>query len=422
MQTVALRMYGKNDLRLEGFRLPDLKEDEILVDVVSNSICMSCYKVVIQGKDHKRVPENINNAPIILGHEFCGTILEVGKKWQDRFAQGMKYSFQPMLSYPGKEFEAIGYSYQYTGGLATKIIVPAEVLEMGYFLPYNGDGFFKASLAEPISCIIGAFNSQYHFLQGEYVHHMGIAGNGAVLILGGAGPMGLGAIDYAIHGPRKPKTLVITDIDQDRLKRAMSLFPPVHAKENGVELHYVNTSSDDSTEKLRALSNSNGYDDIFIFTPVSALVEQASKLLGYNGCLNIFAGPVEHDFSANINCYDVHYSGHHVAGSSGGNIDDLQEALTLIQKATVNPAVIITHIGGINTAAETVKNLPDIPGGKKLIYTQISMPLVAIEDFEKRGESDELFKELANITSRHNGTWSIEAENYLLENAKAIEL
>jgi threonine dehydrogenase-like Zn-dependent dehydrogenase len=232
-------MYGKNDLRLEEFNLPDLKEDEILVDVISNSICMSCYKVALQGKDHKRVSENIVNAPVILGHEFCGTILEVGKRWQDTFTQGITYSIQPMLCYPSREFEAVGYSYQYTGGLATKIIIPPEVLEMNCLLPYEGDGFFKASLAEPVSCIIGAFNTQYHFCQGTYDHQMGIAENGALLILGGAGPMGLGAIDYAIHGPRKPKHLIITDINKERLRRAQSLFSQEDAQENGVELHYI---------------------------------------------------------------------------------------------------------------------------------------------------------------------------------------
>jgi threonine dehydrogenase-like Zn-dependent dehydrogenase len=415
-------MYGKNDLRLEEFNLPDLMEDEILVDVISNGICMSCYKVAIQGKDHKRVPENIADAPVILGHEFCGTVLEVGKRWQDTFTQGMTYCIQPMLCYPNRELEAVGYSYQYTGGLATKIIIPSEVLEMNCLLPYEGDGFFEASLAEPMSCIIGAFNTQYHFRQGSYEHQMGIADNGAVLILGGCGPMGLGAIDYAIHGPRKPGLLIITDISKERLQKAQSLFSPDDAQKNGVELHYVNTSDGDSDERLQSFVDDKGYDDIFVFAPVSELIKQASRLLGHNGCLNIFAGPIEREFSAAINCYNVHYCGHHVVGSSGGNVDDLQNALTLIEGGVIEPAVMVTHIGGIDAAAETIKTLPDIPGGKKLIYTNISMPLVALDDFEELGESDKLYKDLATITSRHHGIWSVEAEMYLLKHAQSITL
>ena len=65
-------------------------------------------------------------------------------------------------------------------------------------------------------------------------------------------------------------------------------------------------------------------------------------------------------------------------------------------------------------------NLPKIPGGKKLIYTNIDLPLTAIADFEKLGETDEMFKALDEICKRHNQLWNAEAEKYLLAHAKAI--
>ena len=46
MKTKAVRLYGKDDLRLEEFELPAIREDEILARVVSDSICMSSYKAV----------------------------------------------------------------------------------------------------------------------------------------------------------------------------------------------------------------------------------------------------------------------------------------------------------------------------------------------------------------------------------------
>jgi len=67
---------------------------------------------------------------------------------------------------------------------------------------------------------------------------------------------------------------------------------------------------------------------------------------------------------------------------------------------------------------DTTLNLPKIPGGKKLIYTHISLELTAISDFEKKGESNPLFRKLAEIVKRNNGLWCTEAEEYLLENAK----
>ena len=74
------------------------------------------------------------------------------------------------------------------------------------------------------------------------------------------------------------------------------------------------------------------------------------------------------------------------------------------------------EIGGIDAAIDTTKNLTSIPGGKKRIYTHISLPLVAIDDFEKLGKTDTRFKNLAKIVENNNGLWCREAEEYLLKN------
>lgn len=423
MRTIALRLYGEKDLRLESFDLPAIGDDEILADIVSDSVCMSSYKAAMQGASHKRVPKDVTKNPIIIGHEFCGTILEVGAKWRGKFMPGQRYSIQPAVNIPGRELDAPGYSFHHIGGTATRVVIPKEFMERDCLLPYDGDAFFKASLAEPVSCIIGAFNTQYHYKPGEYVHKMGIVDGGSTAILAGAGPMGLGAIDYAVNGPRKPSLLVVTDVDQARLDRAASLYTPRQAAMKGVALHYLNTSTGDPIAAMRTLTRNEGFDDVFVFAPVAPLIEQASKLLGFNGCLNFFAGPSKADFAASINFYDVHYSGHHVVGSSGGNNDDLRESLDLIGKNVIDPSVMITHVGGMDSAAQTILNLPKIPGGKKLIYTGISMPLTAIDDFGKLGAAgDATMAELGRLAAEHNGLWSTEAEQYLLQHAKPIKV
>lgn len=420
MKTTALRLYGKNDLRLETFDLPAVGDDEILADITSDSVCMSTYKATIQGTEHKRVPKDIAVNPVIVGHEFCGRIIETGRNVDPKFRPGMKYAIQPALNVPGRELEAPGYSYRYIGGDATHVIIPGEVMRLGCLLPYEGEGYFKASLAEPVSCVIGAFKTSYHFTQGEYVHQMGVAEGGTCAILAGAGPMGMLAIDYAVHGPRRPRLVVVTDIDQARLDRAAAYFAVADAREHGVELHYVNTTGVDAVPALMALTGGNGYDDVFVFAPVTPLVEQGGRLLGSNGCLNFFAGPSDNGFSASVNFYDIHYSGHHYVGSSGGNTEDMRDALRLMSEDALNPAVLITHIGGLDAAAATVKDLPQIPGGKKLIYTQISMPLAAIADFERLGKREAMFRDLARIAVENDGLWCVEAEEYLLAHGRPI--
>ncbi len=419
MKTKAIRLYGENDLRLEEFELPEIKDDEILAHIISDSICMSSHKAALQGAKHKRVPDDCAENPIILGHEFCGTIVKVGKKWQDKFKEGEKFAIQPAHNKNGT-LRAPGYSYKYCGGGATYVIIPADTMEMDCLLKYSGDAFFYGSLSEPMSCIIGGAHANYHTKGGSYVHDMGIKEGGAAAILAGAGPMGLGAVDYLISCDRKPSLLIVTDIDSARLARAAEMVTVEKAAKNGVKLMYVNTAEhEDATAYLKSFAP-EGFDDVFVFAPVKPVVEMGDALLGKDGCLNFFAGPTKTDFSASFNFYNVHYAATHIVGTSGGNTDDMREALSMMEKGLINPAAMITHICGLDAVAETTINLDKIPGGKKLCYTNISLPLAAISDFEELGKNDPMFAELAKIVKANNGLWCADAEEYLLANAKAI--
>lgn len=420
MKTKAVRIYGVNDLRLEEFDLPPIKDDEILAKVVSDSICMSSHKLAMQGNAHKRVRADLAAHPAIIGHEFCGVLVEVGRKWASKFKAGDKFAIQPALNYEGTLW-APGYSYEHIGGDATYIVIPREVMEMDCLLPYTADAFFPGSLSEPVSCIVGAYHAQYHTKAGSYVHEMGIRKGGSVALLASVGPMGMGAIDYAMHADRKPSRVVVTDIDQARLDRAASIYTVEEAKRNGVELVYINTKEvADPVAKLKELNGGRLYDDVFVFAPVKSLVELADRLLGNDGCLNFFAGPTDTSFSALLNFYDVHYEAHHLVGTSGGNTDDIRESLAMMADGRLNPVTMVTHVGGLDSVAATTIDLDKIPGGKKLIYTHKKLPLVAIADFAERGKTDPFWAELGRIAARSGGLWSKEAEDYLLEHAPEI--
>ncbi|HIW58938.1 MAG TPA: zinc-binding dehydrogenase [Candidatus Anaerobutyricum avicola] len=418
MKAKGVRLHGANDLRLEEFELPEITDDEILVKVVSDSICMSTYKCAILGAEHKRVHEDVAEHPAIMGHEFAGDIVKVGKNHQDKFKPGMKFTLQPALNYKGTMWSP-GYSYEFFGGDATYCIIPSEVMELGCLLEYKGRAYYEASLAEPMSCSIGAFNAAYHTQMGVYTHQMGIKEGGKLAIMAGAGPMGLGALTYALHRDVRPSMVVVTDLNQERLDRAASLFPPEEAAKDGIELHFVNTGNfEDPVAELMRISGGTGYDDVLCYAPVGAVVTQSSAILGRDGCLNFFAGPTDNQFSASINFYDVHYNSTHVMGTTGGNTADMIESLKLTAEGRINPAVMVTHIGGLDAAAETTLNLPKIPGGKKLIYTHLSMPLTALTDLRAKGEADgdERLVKLADIVDAHNGLWCPDAEEYLLAN------
>ncbi len=424
MKTKAVRLYGKKDLRLEEFELPQIKDDEILAKVVTDSLCMSSYKAASQASDHKRVPDDVAENPIIIGHEFAGELVEIGAKWAHQFKAGDKFSIQPALNYEGGPvgiLSAPGYSYRYIGGDATYVIIPKEVMEHDCLLAYQGEGYYPASLAEPLSCVIGAMHANYHIKPGSYVHTMEIVEGGKLAILAGVGPMGLAAINYVLRREdRKPGLFVVTDVDQVRLDRAANLYTIEFARERGIDLRYINTKEmANPVEALKTLTGGEGYNDVFVFAPVKPVVEQADAILAFDGCLNFFAGPSDPNFSASFNFYNVHYGYTHVAGTSGGNNDDMVEALSLMTKG-LDPAGLVTHIGGLNAVAEATCHLPEISGGKKLIYTHVEMPLTPISDFAHLGGSNPTYQTLAEICDRNKGLWCVEAETFLLANADKL--
>ena len=415
MKAKAVRMYGLDDLRLEEFDLPEIKEDEILVRVMSDSICMSTYKLVKQGKLHKRAPQNIETNPVIIGHECSGDIVKVGSRWQDQFHPGQKFALQPALNYLGR-LDSPGYSYEFCGGACTYCIMPHEVMELGCLLTYSGESYFEASLGEPMSCIIAGYRANYHTNKQNYKHSMGTKADGNILIIGGCGPMGLGAVSYGLQFENKPRRIIVTDISDDKIKRAEKVISAETAQGHGIELLYVNTARmADPVSELLSFTNGYGYDDVFIYVPSREAAEMGDKLLAFDGCMNFFAGPTDKQFRANINLYNTHYTSTHILGTTGGNTDDLLEAIELSAKGAIEPAVMVTHIGGINRIAEATKSLPSIPGGKKLTYTQFDMSLTAIEDFEELGKTDPLFRKLDEACKKHRGLWNAAAENILFD-------
>ena len=393
-------------------------EDEIQARIVTDSLCMSTYKVANQGAKHKKLPDDLAQNPVVMGHEFCGIIEVVGKKWQHLYQPGDRFVAQPNLG--RADTFSLGYSFPYVGGEATKVIFMNEAMEKGCLLPYKGDSFFEGALVEPLSCIIAGFKANFHLRdRNDYDHVMGIREHGAMAVLGGTGPMGSLAIDYAVHGERKPSVLVVTGSTPEKLARSKELYPVEEASAQGIELHYVLTpKGSDFVEELKSLTpGKKGFDDIFLMAAQEDMVTKAEALLAGDGCLNFFAGPADSGFSARINFYNLHYNATHFVGTSGSNTQDMKDAIACIEQKTVNLAKIATHVMGLNDVCESILKIPELPGGKKIVYSQKNYPITDVQEFSGSGAMEAVLKE---IVERHNGLWSAEAEAYFLENCPDI--
>ncbi len=417
MKTKAVRLHAADDIRLEEFDLPEITADEILMRVISDSLCQSTYKAIKQGVNHKRVPNDIAEKPVIIGHEMCGEIVAVGANVDKSWKVGQKAVIQPALKLD-TGYDP-GYSYQYIGGDATYVVVPKIVLERNCLIPFEGDSFFKGSLVESFGCVIRGYKGFYHTDYSNYVRTDGAKVGGRIAILGGAGPMGLAAVELA-KNYGKCKQVVVTDLNDDRLNYAESKCTKKEAAKCGCNLQYVNTAGIENVAQYLIDLSEGGFDDVFVMVPVPALFSLAEQICREDGCVNFFAGPAIHDMPGSLNLYRVHYDGIHVVGTAGSIPEDTLDIIHLIETGDINPAVVVSHILGLNAVVDTMKAMERPNGAKKVCYTGINLPLIAVDDLPELGKTDPLCKALADIVAKHDGLWCAEAEEYLLANAPKI--
>ncbi len=416
MKTTAVRLYGANDLRIETFELPEITDDEILMRIVTDSQCASTYKAVKQGTAHKRVPPDIAEHPVIIGHEMCGEIVKVGKNVSG-WKEGQCAVIQPALKLESGYDP--GYSYRYIGGCSTYVVVPKIVLDRGCLVHYEGDSYFEGSLVESLGCVLRGYKGLYHTDYETYTRFDGAKKGGKVAILGGAGPMGIGTAELA-PGYGQVSLAVVTDVNAERLAYAEKKCSPEAAAKKGTKLVYVNTSGMENPEEELIKLSDGGFDDVFVMVPIPALFTMAERICREDGCINFFAGPAVHHLDGSINLYRIHYDGIHVVGTAGSIPEDTVDTIGLLENKTVNGGALVSHILGLKAVPETVFAMEHPSGLKKVCYPALDLPLVALEDFEELGKTDPMYAELHRLVVKHGGLWNAEAERYLLDHAPGL--
>ena len=412
-----MRLYGRDDIRFEEFELPSTGDEEILIKVISDSVCASTYKAIKQGSAHKRVPEDIATNPVIIGHEMCGEIIEVGSACRQEWHPGMKVVIQPALKLDNGHDP--GYSYPYIGGNTQYAIVPKLVLDKGCLLPFYGKGYFEGSLAEALGCVLRGYKGFYHTDYTSYTRTDGAKRGGKIAILGGAGPMGIGAVELAC-GYAGVSMIAVTDLSDERLAFAEKMSPPSAAAAKGVELKYINTSDMECPEEYLLEISGGGFDDVFVMVPVPALFSLAERICREDGCVNFFAGPPVKDMEGSINLYRIHYDGIHVVGTAGSIPLDMTEVLSLMSEGRINAGALVSHILGPNALRDTLFAMEKPNGAKKICYNFLDIPLVAIDSIAELGKSDPMWKRVGELVEKNGGVWCAEAEEYLLAHAPKI--
>lgn len=295
-------------------KVPQPKEDEVLIKVKSVGICGSDLPIF---KGIRLV-----DYPLIPGHEFSGIIIETGNrvgtfKKGDRVVAGLVvncgkciYCKQGLESLCDNIYE-IGIHVD--GAFAEYVIAPEKTLHK---LPENMN-FNQGASIDPIA-------SAY-----RPVRKANITSDDVVAIFG-PGPIGLYALQIVRTEGAKKVIVVGAHGDEERLDLAQEL---------GADL-VINTESEDPVEKIKDYTNGEMADVIIEATGVPVVVDTCLRSLRKNGRLSlagifhqptsIFLGPiVRREFN--------------IKGSICYTWKDFQECIELVFSGRVKTESIITH-------------------------------------------------------------------------------
>ena len=306
--------YNNKDIRIEEMPKPKIGSDELLIKAMACGICgsdvMEWYR--------------IKKAPIVLGHEMIGEIVEVGKNVK-KFKVGDRVFVSHhvpcnkchyCLSGHHTACETLHKTNYDPGGFSEFIRVPKINVESGIYVLPKEVSFEEGTFIEPLACV----------LRGQRLAKIGK--NQTVLVLG-SGISGLLHIQMAkLLGANK---IIATDINEYRMKMA---------KKFGAD--FVINAKEDVPSKVKELNDNRLADRVIVCTGALSAAYQALKCVDRGGTILFFAVP-EPGKDVSIPMNDFWRNEITVMTSYGAAPNDLKEALELISKHKVNVRDMITH-------------------------------------------------------------------------------
>ncbi|HCO29666.1 MAG TPA: erythritol/L-threitol dehydrogenase, partial [Lachnospiraceae bacterium] len=242
----AVVAYAPGDYRLEMVDTPKAGEGEMILKVEACGICAGDVKAFdgaasFWGFDGQ--PKYIK-APMIPGHEFVGTVVEMGPNVKGNWKIGDRICPEQivpcgecMFCKTGRHWmcekhDLFGFQNNVNGGMAEYVKLTKEALP--YMVPADMP-IEKAALIEPYAC-------SFHCVERAQVKTTD------VVVLSGAGTLGLGMVGAIRQA--NPKCFIVLDMNETRLAKA---------KEFGADI-VMNPAKEDVVAKIKELTNGYGCD------------------------------------------------------------------------------------------------------------------------------------------------------------------
>ncbi|HEY3341771.1 MAG TPA: zinc-binding dehydrogenase [Anaerolineae bacterium] len=277
----AVVKFGRQngDVDVRDVAEPTIGPDQVLLDVKAASVCGSD---VHMWREHQSWAIKL---PLILGHEFCGVVAQVGERVSG-FQPGERVACETAFSVCGKCIyclsgnynlcpHRLGYGALADGSFTRFVVARPQILHR---IPANVS-FEHAALTEPICVAYNALVEKTIIKPGELV------------VIQGPGPIGIMALQMARL--RGAGTLVVLGADADKHRMEV-------AQELGA--HYlVNIQHEDPRKLIQSLGDGYGADLVVDCTGVSKALQQSLELVRPNGRITkIGWGPQPLDFSLDL--------------------------------------------------------------------------------------------------------------------------
>lgn len=245
---------------------------------------------------------------------------------------------------------------------------------------------------------------------GEARNRCELRAGGVTVFIGAGGPMGQMHVQRALELPDGPKTVIATEISDERLQTLVNMFEPL-AKKNGRELFIFNPTTSKQTfhDFVMEATKGQGADDVVVSVPVAGLMEEGDTVMKQDGMMVLFAG-VPNGTMGKVNLSNVYLSNAQYTGTSGLTIHDQSSVMERRLSGTLSPGRSVAAIGGIETAAEAIQSVMDSKyPGKVVIFPQIhNLPLTSLKELKDR---------LPEVAAKlgPDQMWTNEAEEALIE-------
>ncbi|MEW6285437.1 MAG: zinc-binding dehydrogenase [Chloroflexota bacterium] len=245
---------------------------------------------------------------------------------------------------------------------------------------------------------------------GEARNRCELRADGTAVFIGAGGPMGQMHVQRALELPHGPKTVIATEISDERLQTLVNMFTPLAEKQGRTLLIFnPNASKKSFHDFVMEATHGEGADDVVVCVPVAALMEEGDTVMKPDGMLVLFAG-VPNGTLGKVNLSNVYLSNAQYTGTSGLTIQDQASVMERRIAGTLSPGRVVAAIGGIETAAEAIQSVMDSRyPGKVVIFPQIhNLPLTSLKELKER------LPEVAEKLGP-NWTWTNAAEEVLIE-------